>query len=154
MRISDEQLLIHDIITRFPSAQSAVLPLLWLAQHKHRCITNESINEIAEMLNMHPTEIKEVATFYDMFASQPTGKHMIMICHNISCALNGGDQIIDFLIHKLAINPGETTPDGRFALKAVECLGGCADAPVMLVNDVLYTRLTLKKVEQILNEHK
>lgn len=142
---------VRDILGRYPDKRSAIMPLLWMAQSEERHISNESVEAIAGILNLHPTEVKETASFYDMFTFEPTGKNVIMVCRNISCALCGADQIIGHVSEKLGIKPGETTKDGQFTLKAVECLGCCADAPMMLVNDRMHGYLTRAKIDKILD---
>ncbi|GAB4324183.1 MAG: NADH-quinone oxidoreductase subunit NuoE [Candidatus Sumerlaeia bacterium] len=142
---------VQDILSRYPDKRSAIMPLLWIAQNEERHISPQAIQEIADILNLHPTEVKETASFYDMYTFEPVGRYVIMICRNISCALCGSDQILDYVAGKLGIAPGQTTPDGKFTLKAVECLGCCADAPMMLVNDTMYNFLTRQKIDQILD---
>jgi NADH-quinone oxidoreductase subunit E len=128
------------------------MPLLWIAQKEERHINDESVREIAEILDLHPTEVKETASFYDMYSFEPVGENLIMVCRNISCAICGADNIIDYIGKRLGISPGETTEDDRFTLKAVECLGCCADAPMMLVNGKMHSYLTRKKLDKILDQ--
>lgn len=145
---------VQEILGRYPDKRSAIMPLLWIAQNEERHISNQSVEAIAGILDIHPTEVKETASFYDMYSFEPLGRNLIMVCRNISCALCGADQIIKHVGDKLGIKPGETTKDGKFTLKAVECLGCCADAPMMLVNGKMHGYLTRAKIDKILDEVK
>lgn len=108
------------------------------------------MDAIAEYLDMRPIAVYEVATFYSMYELEPVGKHKICVCTNISCMLLGSDTVVDHLSDKLGINLGETTTDGRFTLKEVECLGACVNAPVIQIGDKYYENLTEEKIDQVL----
>ena len=110
------------------------------------------MDAVAEYLDMRPIAVYEVATFYSMYELQPVGKHKICICTNISCMLCGSDKIVDYISNKLGIKFGETTIDGRFTLKEVECLGACVNAPMLQIGDTYYENLTEEKVDQVLND--
>jgi len=104
------------------------------------------------VLNIPAGEIAEAASFYTMFPKQPVGKYLIQVCHNISCALLGAESLIGYLEHKLGVQVGETTPDNLFTIVRVECLGSCATAPMMQINQDYYENLTKKKVDRILEQ--
>jgi len=108
------------------------------------------MDAVAEYLDMRPIAVYEVATFYSMYELEPVGKHKICVCTNISCMLNGSDKIVDHLTTKLGIKLGETTIDGRFTLKEVECLGACVNAPMFQIGDTYYENLSEEKVDQVL----
>jgi NADH-quinone oxidoreductase subunit E len=107
---------------------------------------------VAKILNILPIEVYEVATFYSQYYLDPVGKHVIEICRTGPCAICGGEAIQAYLEKKLSVKEGETTTDGLFTLKAVECLGACGSAPVMQINTEFYEHLTIEKIDQILDE--
>ena len=115
--------------------QSAVLACLAIVQQEQGHITAESEQAVADYLGMPRIAVREVATFYNMFNLQPVGKYKITLCTNLSCQLQGAGQALKALEEKLGIRLGETTDDGLFTLQQCECMGACADAPVLLVND-------------------
>jgi NADH-quinone oxidoreductase subunit E len=107
---------------------------------------------VASLLNIQPIEVYEVATFYSQYYLDPVGKNVIEICRTGPCAICGGEKMQSYLEEKLAVKTGETTPDGLFTLKAVECLGACGSAPVMQINTEFYENLTEAKIDQILED--
>lgn len=132
--------------------QSAIIPALLLAQEQNDgWLTNELIEAVADFLNMPRIAAFEVATFYSMYEMKPVGKHKICVCTNVSCMLSGSDKILEHLEKRLNIKCGETTPDGRFTLKEVECLAACKDAPMFQIGKSYYERLTPQKVDEILD---
>jgi NADH-quinone oxidoreductase subunit E len=141
-------------IAKYPAdkKQSAVMSALRIAQDQNRgFLTEDLMDAVAEYLEMRPIAVYEVATFYSMYELEPVGKHKICVCTNISCMLCGSDAIVAHLIKKLGIKFGETTLDGRFTLKEVECLGACVNAPMMQIGNTYYENLTEKKLDQIIN---
>lgn len=133
--------------------RSALIPALHIAQHGNGgWLSRERIDAVAEYLGLPPVKVYEVATFYSMFDLEPTGRHKVNVCTNISCMLRGSDDIIAHVERKLGIKLGETTPDGRITFKQEEeCLAACIGAPMMLVDEVYYTDLTPEKVDEILD---
>jgi NADH-quinone oxidoreductase subunit E len=107
---------------------------------------------VASLLNIQPIEVYEVATFYSMYNLKPVGRYMFEVCQTGPCMLNGSDQIIEYIKKQLGINPGETTPDGLFSLKTVECLGACGYAPMMQLGKTYREHLTKEKVNAIIDE--
>jgi NADH-quinone oxidoreductase subunit E len=139
---------------KYPSErrQSAVLPALTLAQEaNHGYLSQALIDAIADYLNMSRVTAYEVATFYSLYELKPIGRYKIGVCTNISCMLRGCDKIVKHLKQRLQIDFGETTADGQFTLKEVECLGACVNAPVMQLGKCYYEDLTAKKVDEILD---
>lgn len=130
--------------------QSAVMTALRLVQDKHGWLSNELMDAVADYLEMPKIAVYEVATFYSMYDLKPVGKHKICVCTNISCMLRGSEKITDHLKEKLNIKLGETTEDGKFTLKEVECLGACVGAPMMQIGNQYYEHLTPEKVDEIL----
>ena len=132
--------------------QSAVLPALTLAQeHNQGYLSQALIDAVADYLHMSRVTAYEVATFYSLYELKPVGRHKIGVCTNISCMLSGCDKIVKHLKNRLQINFGETTADGQFTLKEVECLGACANAPVIHIGQRYYEDLTPKKIDKILD---
>jgi NADH-quinone oxidoreductase subunit E len=124
-------------LTKYPAdrKQSAVMSALAIAQDEHGWLSNELMDEVAKYLGMPPVAVYEVATFYGMYNLQPTGRHKITVCTNFPCALSGGADAGEYLKRKLGIGYGQTTKDGEFTIKEGECMGACADAPVLLENN-------------------
>jgi NADH-quinone oxidoreductase subunit E len=124
-------------VAKYPAEQkqSAVMACLSIVQQEHGWVSPESEKAVAEYLGMAPIAVHEVTTFYNMYNQQPVGRFKLAVCTNLPCLLRGGEKALAFLEQKLGIKDGETTADGRFTLQHCECLGACADAPAMLVND-------------------
>jgi NADH-quinone oxidoreductase subunit E len=133
--------------------KSAVIPVLHLAQQEFGgWLSSETMDYVASLLNMLPIEVYEVATFYSMYNLKPVGRYMFEVCHTGPCMVNGSDNIIKYIGEKLGIKPGETTPDGMFTLKTVECLGACGYAPMMQLGKHYREHLTKEKVDAIITE--
>jgi len=137
---------------KYPDPKSALLTALHVAQREHGWLSPEVMYDVAEVMDLPPTEVASVASFYTMFNRQPVGENLIQVCTNISCSLLGAEHIVEHLKSKLGIDVGETTPDNKFTLVIVECLGSCSTAPMMQINDTYYENLTEEKVDQILAE--
>jgi NADH-quinone oxidoreductase subunit E len=140
-------------IAKYPDdqKQSAVMAALRIVQDQNGgWLTNELMDAVAEYLDMPSIAVYEVATFYSMYELKPVGQHKISICTNISCQLRGSEEVVNYLENKLDIKMGETTPDGRFTLKEVECLGACSGAPMFQIGQDYYENLTEKKIDEIL----
>jgi NADH-quinone oxidoreductase subunit E len=140
--------------SQYPQRKSAILPALTIAHRQVGYLNDEIYREISRVIGVPHVEVAEAATFYTLFPKQPVGKYLIQVCHNISCALLGADSLVAYLEQKLGIKKGETTPDNLFTLITVECLGSCATAPMMQINQDYYENLTREKVDAILEELK
>ena len=143
---------IRERAARYPIRKSAILPAITVAYRQVGYLSEEIYGEVSQIIGVPVVEVAEAATFYTMFPKQPVGKFLIQVCHNISCSLLGAESLISYLEEKLEIKKGETTPDGLFTLVTVECLGSCATAPVMQINQDYYENLTREKVDGILEE--
>lgn len=156
MKFSDDKIKeVQRIINFYPEGKqkSAVLPVLHLAQKEFGgWLSAETMDYVASLLQMEPIEVYEVATFYSMYNLKPVGKYMFEVCQTGPCMLNGSDDIIKYIYDKLGINPGETTADGLFTLKTVECLGACGYAPMMQLGKNYREHLTKEKVDAIIEE--
>lgn len=142
----------RSIMKRFNFPRSAILPMLQFVQKKYGYISKENMETVADVLGISPTDIESVLSFYGMFNTSSSAKYMIFMCSNVSCELNGAGNIISFLEKRLNIKNGEMTGDGKFSLQTVECLGACAGAPVVQINDTYYENVTDEKMEKILSE--
>ena len=141
-------------VAKYPTEQkrSAVIEALKIIQDQNQgWVTTEMMDAVADYLSMEPISVYEVATFYTMYNRQPVGKHEINVCTNISCLLCGSEKIADHLQKRLGVRLGETTPDGKFTLREVECLAACGGAPMMMVGKTYHENLTPEKVDAILD---
>ncbi len=143
---------IQELFPRYPDKRSCTLAALRIAQEEKGYIGEEAMSDIAVLLELTPVQVYETATFYTMFALQPVGKYLIQVCRTLSCALVGAGSLIRHLERTLGIGVGETTPDGLFTLKTVECLAGCGAGPMMQINDDYYEYLTQDKITRILDD--
>jgi len=144
-----------EIIARYPQGKqkSALLPLLHIAQEENNgWLSVEAMDHVASLLQIQPIEVYEVATFYSMYNLKPVGRYLFEVCQTGPCMLNGSDNIIKYIFEKLGIKPGETTADGMFTLKTVECLGACGYAPMMQLGKNYREHLTKEKVDAIIEE--
>ena len=146
---------VNELISHYPEGKqkSAILPVLHIAQEEFGGWLDVPVMDyVAELLQLEKIEVYEVATFYSMYNLKPVGKYMFEVCQTGPCMLNGSDDIIAYIEEKLGIKPGETTPDGMFTLKTVECLGACGYAPMMQFGKYYREHLTKEKIDKIINE--
>lgn len=146
---------VQRIIDFYPEGKqkSAVIPVLHLAQQVFGgWLSSETMDYVASLLQLESIEVYEVATFYSMYNLKPVGKYMFEVCHTGPCMINGSDEIVKYIYDKLGIKPGETSEDGMFTLKTVECLGACGYAPMMQMGKNYREHLTKEKVDGIINE--
>lgn len=152
---SDKLNKVQEIIARYPEGKqkSALLPLLHLAQEENSgWLSVDAMDYVASLLRIEPIEVYEVATFYSMYNLKPVGKYVFEVCQTGPCMLRGSDNIIAYIQQKLNIKVGETTADGLFTLKTVECLGACGYAPMMQLGKFYREHLTKEKVDAIIEE--
>jgi len=156
IKFNDQKLKeVEQIIQRYPEGKqkSALIPVLHLAQEEFGgWLSAETMDYVASVLNLEPIEVYEVATFYSMYNLKPVGRYLFEVCQTGPCMLNGSDNIIKHIFEKLGIKPGETTTDGMFTLKTVECLGACGYAPMMQLGKNYREHLTKEKVDAIIEE--
>jgi len=141
---------LDQLARRHPARRSIALPAVWAVQHDWGYVPKAAMEEVAEVVGIAPAEVSELVTFYSMFREEPVGHYLLCVCGTLSCALCGGEGLLEYLQEKLGIKYGETTADGLFSIEVVMCLGACAWAPAMLVNDQLHVLLTRTKVDAIL----
>ena len=156
MKFSEEKLnKTREIIARYPEGKqkSALLPILHLAQEENSgWLSVEAMDYVAELLQLKSIEVYEVASFYSMYNLKPVGKYVFEVCQTGPCMLSGSDSIIAYIKQKLGIEVGQTTADGMFTLKTVECLGACGYAPLMQMGKFYKEHLTAEKVDKIIEE--
>ena len=152
---SEELKKIEEIKSHYPDSKAALLPVLWMVQEKLGWISDESMIEVGELLNVNCEHILGVVTFYTMYNQKPVGKAHLQICTNVSCMLRGGYELYNYVSDKLGIKNKETTKDGMFTIEEVECLGSCATAPMMQVNNKdFHENLTKEKIDNLLEHFK
>ncbi len=141
---------LDEIISYYPVKRSAILPALYIAQEEHGYVTDDDVKYLAERLDMRINEVEEVVTFYTMYSRKPIGKYKLQVCRTVSCMLLGAEQITGRISGKLGVDIGGTTPDGKFTLVEVECLGYCDLAPCLQVNFDYHEKVTPERVDEIL----
>lgn len=141
---------IEGVLAHYPNKQAGLLPVLRLVQSEKGFISAEDERIVAALLGLRPIKVREVVTFYTLFVRKPLGQFHIQVCSNLSCSLAGGEKILEHLKARLGIRIGQTTPDGKYTLTEVECLGACEQAPCMMVNFDYYGNLDPEKIDRIL----
>jgi NADH-quinone oxidoreductase subunit E len=133
--------------------RAAVSEALLIVQESRGWVSDESVADVAEILGMSVAEVEGIATFYELIFRRPVGKHVIMLCDSVSCWITGEQRILSHLTKRLGIGYGETTPDGRFTLLPVGCLGACDAGPAMMIDGMLYDHLTPERADEILGTY-
>lgn len=156
IKFSDDTMaLVQKIIKRYPEGRhkSALLPVLHIAQAEFGgWLSVDTMDYVASVLNLLPVEVYEVASFYSMYNLEPVGKCLLEVCHTGPCALRGADDVVDYLEKKLGIKAGETTADGMFTIKRVECLASCGTAPVIQVGEKYHEHMDVDKLDGFLEQ--
>ena len=137
---------------KYPSRRAAVKSALRYCQEETGWVSNGVVTAVATHLGLEPIEVYEVATFYDMFYTEPGGRHRIRVCTNVSCMLRGAETIVSHLKEKLGIKVGETSPDGRITLLEAECLAACGGAPMLVCGNQYFENLTTDKLDSLLDQ--
>lgn len=158
MNVAAERILTDEMVEairayfpRYPTKQAVTLPALHIVNERLRYVPFQAVVEIAELLELPPAVVQDTLSFYGFFKQEkPHGEHRAWVCRSISCALRGGEEVLDHLCQRAGIHPGETTTDGKLTIEFAECLGGCDFAPCMLVGDVLHKDLTNEKADEFL----
>jgi NADH-quinone oxidoreductase E subunit len=143
---------IRALLERYPTRRAVMLPALHLAAQEFPYIDDAVCQAVADLLQVPMVDVKGVATFYTMFPTAPQGKYLLQLCINLPCSLGGARRLLRFLEGRLGIAVGETTADGRCTLRGMECLAACDKAPMMYINEDMYTHLTEDKLAQILRD--
>ena len=142
---------VDTIVARYPQPKAALLPVLWQCQDAKGWIEPAAENWVAARLGVSPAHVHGCVTFYTMYKQRPMGRHHIQVCTTLSCMLRGSDELLEHLKGRLGIDEGEVTPDGKFSLVRVECLGSCGTAPMFQLNDDFHEDLTLERVDRLLD---
>jgi len=145
---------LNEIRKKYPEASAALLPALYIAQKELGHLGADAYEVVSEALGVPKAVARGVGTFYAMYKHKPMGRHIVQLCTNVSCMILGAERLADFLKNKYELKPGGTTPDGRFSLVIMECIGACGTAPAMLVNDDFYENLTEKYIEEVLEQYR
>jgi NADH-quinone oxidoreductase subunit E len=138
------------IVAKYPQPKAAVLPVLWEVQKRMGFIDTAAEAWVAQRLGVAPAHVHGCVTFYTMYKQRPSGRYHVQVCTTLSCMLRGSDELVTHLERRLGVPVGGTTPDGKFSLVRVECLGSCDTAPMFQLNDDYHENLTLEKVDRLL----
>ena len=138
----------------YPDKRALTIDAMKIVQKHRGWVSDEALKDISELLGVSVSELDSVATFYNLIFRKPVGRHVIMVCDSISCWTMGYDRVRDHLMNRLGVKMGETTPDGRFTLLPIVCLGTCDHAPAMLVDEDLHRDLDPEKIDSILEQYK
>lgn len=141
---------VEELKHRYPTTQALTLPVLWMVQEQEGYISEESMKEVAALLNVSYAHVLGVVTFYTMFHEKPLGRYHIEVCTNVSCMLKGSDKIVKHLEHRLGITCGQTTPDRLYTLTETECMGACGYAPMVAIGEEYHENLSPEKVDRLL----
>lgn len=144
--------LAREILSRYPLARSALIPLLHLAQEQHGFVTDEAMRQTAELCDVTPAEVRGTASFYEMFKFGPVGSYLINVCTNISCMLAGGEELLEHAEQRLEVKTGGTTADKMFTLEEVECVAACTEAPCLQVNYRYRLRVGTDDFDQLIDD--
>ena len=147
---------ISALIPQYPRKQAVTLPALHLVHDEMRTVSNEAIREIAQLLDLHPSEVLDTMTFYEFFKGEgkKLGQTRLWVCRGLACMLRGAYELVEHCEHKLGVHCGETTPDGKVTLEFAECIGACDGAPACLRNDVHVMNVSNEKADQLIEELK
>jgi NADH-quinone oxidoreductase E subunit len=148
----ENQARVKKILSRYPNQMAACLPVLYVAQHQFGYLPQEALDLVAATLDLPPSHVYGVATFYTMFDKKKVGTYHVQVCTNVSCMLCGAYDVVGRLKKKLGIEPGQTTADGHFTLTEVECLAYCGTAPAVQVNEDVYELQSPDKVEELMDQ--
>ena len=141
---------IGNIKSKYPTVESAIMPILWLSQNKFGCISDDVIVYLSTLLNISASKIEGVVSFYTMFHRKPVGKYHLQICTNVSCMLKDGIKLFNYISDKFKIGNMETTPDGKFSLEEVECMGACGGSPMIAINEDYYENMNIVLIDTLL----
>jgi len=150
--LKDELDQIEKILAKYPQPRSGMLPILWIVQRKLGWVPQEAMAEVAEILECTTAEVYEVVSFYTMFHQKPVGRYHFAMCDTLSCGICGSMEAGEYLREKYGIEKNKVTEDGRFSIEYVECIGACANAPAMLLNETLVGNLTPESLDALIAE--
>lgn len=145
---------IEKAAAKYPDRRSALMAALWAAQEEFGHLSQEAMEAVAEAVGVSNAHTQGLATYHSLYWKEKVGRYVIMLCTNIACTLMGAETLLERLENKLGIHEGGTTPDGKFTLQEVECIGSCGNAPAMVINETFYYDLTPEKIDSILDSLK
>jgi NADH-quinone oxidoreductase subunit E len=155
IKFSDQELKeVENHKSKYPEAQAALMPVLWMAQKKWGWLSKDVMQYVADLLGLTYAHVLGVATFYTMYFKKPMGKYHVQVCTNVSCMLRKGDEMFYFVSNKLGIGHNERTEDGVFSLEEVECMGACGGAPMVAINEDFYEKTDISFVDKLLDDLK
>lgn len=138
--------------SKYPTAQSAIMPVLWMAQKKFGWLSKEVMEYVGDLLDLPYSHVYGVSTFYTMYFKKPMGKNHVQVCTNVSCMLRKGDEIFDHVSEKLGISHNEATEDKNFSLEEVECMGACGGAPMIAINEDFFENVDINQVDSLIDK--
>ena len=144
---------IQKALSRYPTLQAALLPVLWIAQEQFGWIPGEAMELVANRLDLSPAHVYGVVTFYTMFHTSPVGKYHLQVCRTLPCALLGCEKILSFIKERLGVQEGQTPPDKKFTLTTAECIASCGTAPVIMINDDFYENVSKEKADELIKKY-
>lgn len=136
----------------YPDPKSAIMPVLWMAQKKWGWLSVPVMRHVAEIMNLPYAHVLGVATFYTMYFKKPMGRHHVQVCTNVSCMLRGGEKIYEHVSSHLGISHNDRTPDGRYSLEEVECMGACGGAPMIAINEDYHENISIEQLDRMLEQ--
>ncbi|MCL4473314.1 MAG: NADH-quinone oxidoreductase subunit NuoE [Actinobacteria bacterium] len=154
MLSEEEEKEIEAETARYESRQAAAIEALRIVQRHRGWVSDEAVRGLAEFLKMTPAGLDSIASFYSLIFRRPVGRHVIMVCDSVSCWLMGSERARDHIMDRLGVGLGETTPDGRFTLLPIVCIGACDQAPAMMVDEDLHTDLDAASIDEILDRYR
>lgn len=154
MLTEEEKREIGEEIKQYPYPAVACIDALKIIQHHRGWVSDESVKDISQLLGISDEEVDGVATFYSRIYRKPVGRNVILICDSVSCMIMGYESVYEYISKKLGIKFGGTTSDGRFTILPISCLGDCDNAPIMMINNDHFNRLTIEKIDEILASYK
>lgn len=135
----------------YPDTKSAIMPLLWMSQKKWGWLSPNVMKLVAETLNLPYSHVFGVASFYTMYFKKPMGRYHVQVCTNVSCMLRGGEKLYDHVSQRYGISHNQRTPDGKFSLEEVECMGACGGAPMVAINEDYHENITIEDLDRLLD---
>lgn len=154
MLTPEERREIEAELEHYPKKEAVSIDAMKIVQRHRGWVSDESLRDIAELLEMSPSELDSVATFYNLIFRKPVGRHVILLCDSVSCWIMGYRRQLEHLQSRLEIRPGETSADGRFTLLPIMCLGACDRAPAMMIDDDLHTDLEPRRIDRLLEGYR
>lgn len=150
---SEELQSITALKAKYPDPKAAIMPVMWMAQKKWGWLSEDVMQEVARVMELPYAHVLGVASFYTMYFKKPMGKHHVQVCTNVSCMLRGGEALYAHAKQRLGIGHNQATPDGKFSLEEVECMGACGGAPMIAVNETFYENASVEQLNALLDSY-